>query len=226
MTLTKIRSFPDELPHARLYLDDLQEISNILMEAYRRPEGDPSKQPTIMYSFGDIRTDSIQDLRDRGGSASDVTIQLGYTTIRLGRFSQPSIYLSSLADAERWGVYSRIKAVFDSRRLVLKNFISGLPFSAQMLLYVFVMGGFPALIEVLTSKHKVVGWIVFSCYWLVFALIAVILIRPDRVIFVDSHERSKVSADRRRGFMRDIGMITLGAGIAKLIDLIFSKLAK
>jgi|HubBroStandDraft_4_1064222.scaffolds.fasta_scaffold972667_1 hypothetical protein len=71
---------PTELPHARLYLDDVQELSLILLDAYKtKPDDAPAQQPTITYARGNLRMDSIQDLRERGGSTSDLTIKVENT---------------------------------------------------------------------------------------------------------------------------------------------------
>lgn len=38
MAITPIRRVPDELPYARLYLDDIEEITKILLDAYGADE--------------------------------------------------------------------------------------------------------------------------------------------------------------------------------------------
>jgi len=75
MTVTTVRKIPSELPHAHLYLEDVEEICKILLDAFSRPS---TSQPTILFSIGDdLQMDSIDDLERRGGPAKDFSIEVG-----------------------------------------------------------------------------------------------------------------------------------------------------
>ena len=121
MTVTTVRKIPSELPHAHLYLEDVEEICKILLDAFSRPS---TSQPTILFSIGDdLQMDSIDDLERRGGSAKDFSIEVGgysYDRIRLQSFGNPDADFYSLSDSGRWAMHSKLKAVFDARRFVIK----------------------------------------------------------------------------------------------------------
>lgn len=226
MTITKIRPVPTSLPHARLYLDDVQEISDIFLNA----DVDPIQKPTITYGYADIRVDSIQDLRDRGGSTSELTIEIqvaggASSSIRIsGNYS--SLYLSSFANLDPWAVHGRVKSVFDARRLVLKNFYGNLPPAVQGILSAFVLIAFAIQISLLTLNLRVRSYVISGSCLLLVAIVAWFVSRPSRVYFVDSHERSKLSAETKRGYVRDTVMLILGVVIGKGIPLLLEKLLK
>jgi hypothetical protein len=120
--------------------------------------------------------DSIQDLRERGGSTFDLTIKVEnrYRSgeLQFFRFIRPVLRVYSLNEQESWSVYSKIKVIFDTRRLVFKNAIIDLPGIVKLILYLLGIIGIPALIEILTWKQPGTSslWIVIS-YWFVVALI-------------------------------------------------------
>src|SRR5207253_8213367 len=63
--------------HAHLYLEDVEEICKILLDAFSRPS---TSQPTILFSLGDdLQMDSIDDLERRGGSAKILVSKLSPT---------------------------------------------------------------------------------------------------------------------------------------------------
>ncbi len=98
MTVTTVRKIPSELPHAHLYLEDVEEICKILLDAFSRPS---TSQPTILFSIGDdLQMDSIDDLERRGGSAKDFGIEVvgySYDRIRFQSFMNPEADLFILA---------------------------------------------------------------------------------------------------------------------------------
>jgi len=74
----KIRGkIPDTLPHAHLYLEDVQEITNILLEATAPVITRFREETKVVYRAGDWEMDSIDDLRTLGGSATDFQISVG-----------------------------------------------------------------------------------------------------------------------------------------------------
>jgi hypothetical protein len=154
MAIHKIHAVPDDLPHARLYLDDIEEISRILLEAAaaaqaesaRRFEKDlgsdtqslagkaaaeaiSKRDLHVNYTIGDSRMDSISDLQTYGGSTANFRIQVGTwgNGIRFYFWSKPTIELHSLDDKSQWSTYGKIKSVFERRQLRTKNAIEALP---------------------------------------------------------------------------------------------------
>jgi hypothetical protein len=228
MAVKIIRRVPDELPYARLYLDDVEEISLILMDACKSKPEDSTQQPTITYALGNLRMDSIQDLRERGGSTSDLTIRVNgrkSAEVRFFRSLRPTLRANLWDDQEEWGVYSRIKTIFDARRVVFTNAIDDLPEPVKMILF-FLLFGLPIVIALAWKWSAKSALVIIGGYYFLAVLIGFSLHRDSRVFLVDSNERTKVRAEARRGYVRDIAMLILGVLITKFGELLFTKFFK
>src|SRR3981081_3622680 len=161
MSIQRIHTVPSDLPHARLYLDDLEEISRILVDALVSSSDEGLEQSRVVYRVGDLRMDSIDDLQQRGGSAKELEMQVKVGPYReLGlRFSgmlEPSLRLYSLKDPEHWAVYAKIKSIFERRQLTLKNSIASLPSWLKWTLYALFVLIFPNTLWVLHVTRPVV----------------------------------------------------------------------
>lgn len=158
MTVTTVRKISSELPQAHLYLEDVEEICKILLDAFSRPS---TSQPTILFSIGDdLQMDSIDDLERRGGSAKDFGIEVvgySYDRIRFQSFMNPEADFYSLSDSGRWAMHNKLKAVFDARRFVIKNAILGFPELLRFSLAIvgcFVSARLPARALVHIGVHR------------------------------------------------------------------------
>ena len=129
MVIRKIHTgrdkIPDTLPHAHLYLEDVQEITNILLEATAAVLTKFHEKAKIVYRVGDLQTDSIDDLRTLGGSATDFQVSVGsrslFNSVQLRGHLEPQIRLYSLGQQECRAVHAKLEAIFDHRRLTIKN---------------------------------------------------------------------------------------------------------
>ncbi len=190
MTVTTVRKIPSELPHAHLYLEDVEEICKILL-------------------------DSIDDLERRGGSAKDFGIEVvgySYDRIRFQSFMNPEADFYSLSDSGRWAMHNKLKAVFDARRFVIKNAILGFPELLRFSLAIVATWGVLFLLAYLHARWFILAYIVFL------GLIAFVIFRSSRVSFVRSHDRFKQVSEVRRGYFRDVFVLILGGVIGKVID--------
>ena len=185
MTVTTVRKIPSELPHAHLYLEDVEEICKILLDAFSRPS---TSQPTILFSIGDdLQMDSIDDLERRGGSAKDFGIEVvgySYDRIRFQSFMNPEADFYSLSDSGRWAMHNKLKAVFDARRFVIKNAINailGFPELLRFSLAIVATWGVLFLLAHLHARWFILAYIIFL------GLIAFVIFRSSRVSFVRSH---------------------------------------
>src|ERR1700720_2374004 len=127
-TIHKIRDKnPETLPHAHLYLEDVQEITNILLEATAPVLTRFREEARVVYRAGDSQMDSIDDLRALGGSATDFQISVGsrslFNIVQLRRHLEPEIRLYSLGQQECSAVHAKLEAIFDHRQLTIKNAI-------------------------------------------------------------------------------------------------------
>src|SRR6266404_4036398 len=130
------------LPHARLYLDDIDEISKLLLEEYtsaltalnakyqakyqlpanRNVVSDEAVK--IVYRVGDSQMDSIDDLQEHGGYATNFSLivldSTSHAELDLHSFHvNPKLRLGYPLEEEQWSVYARVKAIFDRRQLKL-----------------------------------------------------------------------------------------------------------
>jgi hypothetical protein len=233
MSTIKIRRVPSHLPHAHLYLDDVEEICKILLDAVcKASEGrviyaPPGYEgPSIRYSIGDdLEMDSIADLKEHGGSARkfkiEVRVPLTASWMIFDVFASPTVELGFLGEAEQWGVYSRIKAVFEPRKYILRSAITELPEWLNMsLLFIVGMGTSFALIFPLVylkahphahgPAYIVLGWATLL------GMIAFITLRPSRVSFVYSRERNKFSLENRKRWIERIVLMLLSAIVGAL----------
>ena len=248
MAIHKIHAVPRDLPHARLYLDDIEEISGILLEVVaealadsgRRREsnlGSPAQSQAgkaateavtardlnVSYTIGDTRMDSVADLQTYGGSTSNFKIRVGSWGNNVSFYFslRPTIELYSLDEERQWSTYGKIKSIFDRRQLRTKNAIAGLPGWLKWSAWI-LFSTIPTAIT-LTSMGKSIELYVLTGWLIVLALFAFLLWRRSRVFLVRSHERSKMASEKRRSYARDIIFIAIGAVISQLVSRLFHK---
>jgi hypothetical protein len=133
---TAIRQVCRELPHARLYLDDLFEIETILSEACRKS----TDAPTIAFEYEvdqAVKLTTHQDLQDHEDFSSYFVLNIVsnssfmrtqrvlefYSSLR-PQFSIP--YL--LGEDDQWAVFGRIESVFKARENKLKTTCDEMPY--------------------------------------------------------------------------------------------------
>jgi len=117
---------PLELPLARLFLDDLEELGRVFLEARNKWEDRPPQEgemaPRIIYRVDDWECDTIQDLKEIGRMKS-------YFEVRLEEYAGPiiSIYLAGrslvcsstgLPPAGEWAVYGQVLGLVGKRKIL------------------------------------------------------------------------------------------------------------
>ena len=222
MAITKIRQVPRELPHAHLYLDDVEEICQILTDVYKKNSrsGQP-EEPTLTFSTADRRMDSIEDLRELGGSATNFDIVVGDwggSKVRFYSILRPTLEASSLSTEDLWAVYGRIKTIFDNRQYHIKNTILSIPswlgLSMWLLLAIVVQN----ILPLPHGGHVRVAIATFVGYVIVtWAAVVLVMFRKSRVSFVRSHERSKLIEEAKQGYFKTIILLAVGAIIGGVI---------
>src|SRR6201982_3400823 len=205
---------PDTLPHAHLYLEDVEEIADILLEATAPVLTRFREEAKVVYRAGGSQTDSIDDLRTLGGSATDFQVSVGsrslYNTVQLRGHLEPQIRLYSMGQQECRAVHAKLEAIFDHRRLTIKNAIFRgrwnaifrLPGWVKWIAFVVILmlpGLFSAVMRHIHSLSSVLllGPTSFFGYGIFVALLGFIYFWPSRVSFVQSYE----SASRRKAFV-------------------------
>jgi len=236
MAIQPIRRLPDDLPHARLYLDDIEQISKILrrsfvdaIEAEANQKGassDRKPEIAIVYRIDDSEMDSLEDLTAYSHSTTNFRLTVTCDDARYTEFSirsfwaQPELNFSyPIVGDARWSVHAKVKSILEYRQLRFKNGILSWPTWLRTSLYLVLPLTGPFLLFVRQFPLR----IGLGLIWVVFGSICLyVAFWPSRVLFVRSHERSKLSATAREGYIKAVALMIVGGVIGKLIDLLFT----
>jgi len=223
MSVTAIRYVPDDLPHAHLYVDDLEDIYEIFKSAFAAKY--PDSAATVVFSTDDFRFDSVDDLLDHGGSAKKFRMEVRDSRylsswISFHSFLEPSVHFGGLSQDESWALYGRIKAVFENRQYTLKNALFALPrwltWPVYFAYFIFV----PALLHLYPKPLFVIPAISLG------AAVGVLVYWPNRVSFIRSRDRWKSRVEFRTGLYRDVLMIVLGGVLGQIIGYLARRFLK
>jgi hypothetical protein len=221
MAITRVVKVPYYLPYAHLYLDDVEQIRDVLLEALPPPRFAQESDAAIVttFSMNDLEMDSIEDLERHGRSTTNFKIKVGRAgnyggmSVELTSYSEPRIELYSLDQEAKWATYSKIKSIFDSRELALKNAVARLPEWLKFSLYLLFLPILPLVLMFVRVR-----WFVNIAYWILFLSFLLAIIRPSRVSFVRSHERSKRAVEKREGYIKAIVLLLIGAFIGQVVE--------
>jgi hypothetical protein len=126
-----IREIPDELPPARLFLDDIEELTLLANEIRGRKT---YPLPPLKYVVNDkIQCDCIEDLRTLGTQASRFSIEGGVFSFTVARF-RTSWRASPEDDNAQLATYGRILRIIQARELKWKTALRNVPFWIYYLL--------------------------------------------------------------------------------------------
>lgn len=123
-------SVPTKLPPAKLYLDDISEIVQILT--------DSSTDCQASFVAGKSKCDTLDDLKDLGGRATHFVMNISspgkHQTLELTP-SSTRIHIHEVGDQlPAWSKYVNVAAIFQKRKLRLKSAIraAGWPIFAAL----------------------------------------------------------------------------------------------
>ena len=116
------QSIPTKLPPAKLYLDDITEIWQIL------PDWSPDCQASFVA--GKSKCDTLDDLKALGGRATHFVMHISssgkHQTLELTP-SSTRIHIHEVGDQlQAWSKYVNVAAIFERRRLRLKSVVRAL----------------------------------------------------------------------------------------------------
>jgi len=134
---------PSELPAAHLYLEDVEEITDIfkdlvLKNPYTEMYADMNEDPPrVEYRVGNVVCDTISDLREIGGSSRDFEISAGWEfRLTIDGTSAHWWCVSLLDKNDNWSYYARVREIFVSRSPRLFNALSELPEYVSMPMFI------------------------------------------------------------------------------------------
>jgi hypothetical protein len=111
------QSIPTKLPPAKLYLDDITEIVQILTES--------NEGCQASFVAGKSKCDTLDDLKDLGGRATHFVMEISapgkHQTLELTP-SSTRIHIHEIGDQlPAWSKYVNVAAIFEKRKLRLKS---------------------------------------------------------------------------------------------------------
>jgi hypothetical protein len=187
--LLAIKPFPDpipsELPPAKLYLDDISEILQILT--------DSNQGCQASFVVGKSKCDTLDDLKDLRGRTTRFVLDISspgkHQTLELTP-SATRIHIHEIGDQlPAWSKYVNVAAIFEKRRLRLKSVVRSLAawaFAALWLVAVAVWRFAPHVarpVSLYKLPHIATGFMlaVAVVYYFVSSHSVVYLRHPQRV---------------------------------------------
>lgn len=123
MTIRTEPEVPDEFPPARLFLDDIEEITGILVESTEMPA-----KSTVKLSIKDQVCDEVQELPKIARKTSDLSIsvtscgdEFSSSTLRIGH----TIFLSfvGFTREQELNIFHRLAPIFKRRNLYWRTYV-------------------------------------------------------------------------------------------------------
>jgi hypothetical protein len=121
---------PSSLPPAKLYLDDIEQITQILVESEQEHGEQLPQNPELEISFR-IHNQTTNDIQDLSNLHPDFTNDF-YVEVRRGsRFvasvtiykSYTAWYAYGLTESEDWALFHKLDTFFEARRLRWKKLL-------------------------------------------------------------------------------------------------------
>lgn len=229
MAITHVREgVPTGLPVARLLLDDIKAIKELLSEELKKLADTPDSPVWVTYRINrDTQCEDIADLKEIGGYVKDfemdVAVKLDHEvySARL-KVGGRSNYLWIFGNREElaWTLHGRVQRVFFARRLKSSYVYESLPTAMQQLMDMLA-----------ASSGTIVLMIVFS--WLralvrhthvspatlpasgALALLALLVglgsLRKSGVYLHYRHDIHRERRAERRTWIRDVVKLVIGA---------------
>jgi hypothetical protein len=140
MTIRVVRKEP-ELPPARLYLEDIEEIVSVMTE--RAKEDSKGKEPVVGFVLGKRECDTIDDLKAIGGKWRNFRIDVGHSTFK-------THYTSSymVAPAE---VFDHVLRLMNARKVKLRSMCRDIPWWVVALWFI----GFDIVVNIVKTPSTV-----------------------------------------------------------------------
>lgn len=150
MTIERIkRPIPSNLPPARIYFDDLQEIVRVFHEA--APQSELDEPMKTKFTVGDRTCDQVEELLDLGReTVKDFAVEFSTGSRYFARFgtswSSTTWYTIGLSYEEQWVIFHRLEDILTPRKslwraIVHKIILSGSIWTFLTLLSLILLWG-------------------------------------------------------------------------------------
>lgn len=155
------KEVPRRLPTARLYLDDIEAIQKIILEAASRLPTRPEIDPTYYsiqttFSVGDQICTEIQDLPKVGKETRDFEMNLDGKDMFAARFSVSDDgthwWSLGLATADMWQVFHAMETIIERRKLWRDRLVPGSVRKLFALITSFALTVSSVFIAIILSK--------------------------------------------------------------------------
>jgi hypothetical protein len=161
VAIKQIREVPTKLPAAHLFLDDVEELSEIIFRIPSRFGDDGPKPSLVRYTVGGDRTcDSVGDLKKIGGKTEDFSIEADNGTLSISSFN--SSFRSHGHREDAWKAYGKVRAVFEHRKIGALHYLRQALFVVPWFLPVVIVWRFPAVPSAYSYSFEIVYWVVLG----------------------------------------------------------------
>ena len=159
MAITRQQRVPKvKIPAANIYLDDLEEIINIL-----KPEGE-DQPPRLEFSVNDMLCDSIDDLQKLGGRTSRFKMNVtwkkgyGYDEIEFSRIGRVEVWVSGSGQRRTW-VRHQLADIF-KRRVRSFGKAPWLVMAVTFVAYLLVFEGVMYFVHKIAGREGPLHWVI------------------------------------------------------------------
>ena len=220
MTIRTEPEPPEGFPPARLFLDDIQEITGILVESTEMPE-----KSTVKLSIKDQVCDEVQELPKIARKTSDLSISVtsgdkfSSSTLRIGHTI--FLYFVGFTREQELYIFHRLAPIFKRRNLWLRTFVHSHPVVVATLSGLSLAGTVGIVLAgLLTHKSSMMATACGILSVVIFVTILTNLFLPSIVIMRPSYESSPV----REGLRDKLPAALIGAGVGSVLTFLLTLL--
>ncbi len=147
---------PYDLPPARLFLDDVEEVVAVFQDGTRYGLWPSEEALTLRFVVKDLECDSVEDLQELAGNTLQFSIEVtkgtGYVVeLVAGSDTRSRVTFFGVTDDGKRLLYARILEIFDRRTVMWKYILHRIPWWVYVVgiysLFLFLVQFIPALKE-------------------------------------------------------------------------------
>lgn len=113
----------DDMPPAKLYLDDIKDIVEILVD----PGSDASSEPSVVkYEVRGRECDTLEDLEKLGGRAGrfEIRVSRGYRTSTVRSTGRGTSLWIAAPENDFWNKHGRVRRIFENNAIWWKSVLN------------------------------------------------------------------------------------------------------